>query len=101
MQYHPEMLDLYEVALDNIELFTTRAQQKDITLRNGIQKHSLAYADYSMVSTIIRNLTSNALKFTPQKGNIMLSARQNEAFWEVSVADTGRGFLKNSFPGCF
>lgn len=98
MQYHPEILDLYEVALDNIELFITRARQKDIILNNTIQKHSLAYADYSMVSTIIRNLTSNALKFTPNEGNVTLSARQSDSFWEISVADTGQGIPPEIFP---
>lgn len=98
MQYHPEAVDLYEVALDNVELFITRAQQKEIILHNCIQKHSLAYADYSMVSTIIRNLTSNALKFTPRKGHVTLSARQHESFWEISVADTGQGIPVEIFP---
>ena len=101
MQYHPETLDLHEVALDNVELFMTRARQKTITLNNYIQTNSLVYADYSMVSTIFRNLTSNALKFTPADGSVTLSATQNESYWEISIADTGIGIPEETFPQLF
>ncbi|GAK61008.1 two-component hybrid sensor and regulator [Candidatus Vecturithrix granuli] len=98
MPYQPETFDLHEAAIDNIELFMTRARQKTIVLSNCIQKNSLVYADYSMVSTIIRNLTSNALKFTPARGSVTLSATQNESYWEISIADTGMGIPDETFP---
>ncbi len=98
MPYQPEILDLYDAALDNVELFCSRACQKGIILENCIHKHSLAYADYSMLSTIIRNLTSNALKFTTQGGSVTLSAKQDGTSWEISVTDTGIGISEEVFP---
>jgi signal transduction histidine kinase len=51
-----------------------------------------------MLSTIIRNLTSNALKFTSQGGSVTLSAKQDGTSWEFSVTDTGIGISEEVFP---
>jgi signal transduction histidine kinase len=52
------------------------------------------YADINMLNTILRNLISNALKFTPPQGTITLSARQHIHEVEIAVADTGIGIAK-------
>ena len=98
MEYDPELIDLYEVALDNVELFATRADQKQISLNNVIQEKTLVYADYSMVNTIMRNLMSNALKFTSTRGRVILSAERDQSFLNVSVSDTGTGIPEEDVP---
>lgn len=101
MKYVPKPIDVYEIVQNNIRLFTPKAKQKQITLRTLLRQHLIASADYQMVDTVIRNLTSNALKFTPAGGSVLFSATQNEQFIEVSVADTGVGISEEAFPRMF
>jgi signal transduction histidine kinase len=101
MKYVPKPIDLYEITQNNVRLFTPKAKQKQIALNTLIRQHLMAYADYRMVDTVIRNLTSNALKFTSAGGSITFSATQNEQSIEVSVADTGVGIAEEALPQLF
>ncbi len=101
IEYVPELINLYEIAQDNIYLFTSRAKQKQITLRTLIQQETMAYADYNMVNTVVRNLTSNALKFTSAGGSITLSAKQDGESVEISVSDTGTGIPETTLSQLF
>lgn len=91
MHCEPEPLDLLELVEDNLAIFLPKAEQKGITLTNTILAATHVYADYSMVNAILRNLISNALKFTQPGGTITLSATPQEQAIAVSVADTGTG----------
>lgn len=101
IEYYPEEIDLSDVSDENIDLFAARAEQKGITLRSMIQMHEMVYADENMVNTVIRNLVSNALKFTPSGGRIELFVRPSGDFVEVSVADTGTGINEEDIPKLF
>jgi len=59
------------------------------------------YADLQMVDTIIRNLLSNALKFTQQKGTVTISATLQDTLLYVSVADSGIGIPDNDIDRLF
>jgi len=59
----------------------------------------MVYADVNMLTTIIRNLVSNAIKFTPSGGEIVISARQFEKepnFVYISVKDSGVGISEEN-----
>lgn len=91
VEYTPEMIDLAGIADDIVALFTSSAEHKQIALTSLIRETNLVHADYAMVNTIMRNLVSNALKFTPPGGRITLAAQPNADHVEVAVADTGHG----------
>jgi len=91
MEYEPHKLDLYDIAEDNVALFLSRAQQKNVTLTSTIPEYTYAYADPNMVDTVMRNLVSNALKFTEHSGSVTISVLEHEDMLEISVADTGLG----------
>jgi signal transduction histidine kinase len=74
-----------------VAIFGSNAEHKDIALKSLVQKNTLAYADYSMVNTVVRNLISNALKFTDAGGSITVSAVSENQHVEVTVSDTGCG----------
>jgi two-component system sensor histidine kinase/response regulator len=101
LEYVPEPIDVYEIAVYNMLLFTPNAEQKQIMLRSSIQEKVLVYADYNMVTTVIRNLLSNALKFTDSEGSVTISAEQTEDFVELSVSDTGIGISAENLPHLF
>lgn len=92
MTYKPTKLDLQQIVKRNIRLLTKNATNKNITLQSTISKSIAIYADAHMIDTIIRNLVSNALKFTPENGAITISAKlthntNNQPNLQVTQAD--------------
>ena len=61
----------------------------EVTLDFGITNY--AYIDSRMLSTVIRNLISNAIKFTKDNGNILITAKQDEKTMRLSISDSGIG----------
>jgi len=99
LKYEPELLDLQELAEDVVLLFQPNAEQKQIELRHDIEERTMVYADYSMLNTVIRNLTSNALKFTSAGDRVEILAHHVDQRWlEVCVSDTGRGIPPDVLP---
>ncbi len=101
IEYHPQYIDIREIIGRNLALFKPNAEQKHITLSSLIQGEVPVYADAGMVYAVIRNLISNALKFTEAGGNIKISAAQNKEFVEVSVSDTGIGISEEDLSKLF
>jgi PAS domain S-box-containing protein len=91
MVFSPEPLSLSEIALEITENQKEFAVKKNITLRNDITEDLAILADRNMLISILRNLISNAIKFTPRNGEIVLSAIRKNGFLEVSVKDNGMG----------
>ncbi len=91
MPFQPLKLDLHYVCKDIINLFQENANVKNIDLSFELDKNLFVFADKNMLDTVIRNLISNALKFTPNGRTIVLSAQRIDNFIEVSVSDTGLG----------
>jgi signal transduction histidine kinase len=105
----PGPVDLNKLAEKTVTLLGDMALNKDIRLNHTIEAGLLAYADEYMIETVIRNLTGNALKFTPVGGQVTLSAHRNglaadrpETGWvEVKVSDTGIGISPASLAKLF
>lgn len=75
----------------NAELFESRLLQKTITLSVIAEKNFEVFADWDSVNLIIRNLISNALKFTPSGGSIQVYITEKRGKIEIRVKDTGIG----------
>ncbi len=101
MTYHPTQLDLKPIVDHVVKLFVSHAEKKQISLSSSLRQKVLVYADSDMVNAIIRNLISNALKFTEARGTVNISATQNNHCVEISVADTGIGICKEDLPKLF
>lgn len=101
MPYKPQKIFLKEIVEDNLYLFDSNAKQKQITLRNAAQEEATAYADHKMIDTVIRNLLSNALKFTPSGGTVTVSAKHIGEYVEVVVSDTGIGMSEEELAQLF
>ena len=90
--FKPKKINLYEFVVLSFELMKEIACQKKITLDNKIDKNIQVKADPILLRSIIQNLVTNSLKFTPKKGSITISAyRKNKSFIEISIKDTGIG----------
>ncbi|MUP38791.1 tetratricopeptide repeat-containing sensor histidine kinase [Labilibaculum euxinus] len=96
LEFTPTQIDLYELIQSNLALFKLKAADKSIKLFSDIQPNTVAFGDINMVNTIIRNLISNALKFTDENGEIFLSSVLDGDFIHLSVKDSGIGISKNN-----
>jgi two-component system, sensor histidine kinase and response regulator len=99
--YNPTTLLLKEVTNEVINLLKDNAVRKKISVRNLIPDELMVNADGDMLKTIVRNLISNAIKFTPSNGKITLNAIENNGKVEVSVKDNGKGMSKESLNKLF
>jgi signal transduction histidine kinase len=107
MEYQPEQIELDTLIEETVELLGQTAADKEIELSSTIEDGLLVQADKHMLDTVVRNLTSNALKFTPRGGAVTLSARRKNStekgtsFVVVSVVDTGVGMSQADIDKLF
>ncbi len=99
--YKPTDLNLKEIADGNINLLNETARMKSIELSSNIDATIKVFGDKNMINTVIRNLISNSIKFTEDKGSISLSARDLGSKIEVTISDTGVGMSKETIAKLF
>jgi signal transduction histidine kinase len=91
MKWDPDEIDLYTNAFETVLLLKVNAEKKNISLCSDIEKNTKVYADANMVTMVMRNLISNAIKFTPERGSVRITARTDGDYEEITVSDTGVG----------
>ncbi len=101
LQMVVEPIDLYELVEQNINLLSNQAASKKIKLINDIREPAVATADKNMINTVIRNLISNAIKYTRDGGNITASVAQKDDYYELSITDTGIGIKPENLQKLF
>ncbi|MEI6141494.1 MAG: GAF domain-containing sensor histidine kinase [Mariniphaga sp.] len=89
--YAPEAIKLQEIASLTVELFTELTQNKGISIINHIQENTVVFADKNMLMTVLRNLISNAIKFTPNGKQILIATDQNDTEQMITIKDEGTG----------
>jgi signal transduction histidine kinase len=101
LEFNPEKFDLVPLIKEIKLLFAEVADQKAIEIQDDLPSSALVYADEAMISTVIRNLISNAIKFTDPGGKIMISADQHPQKIVVLVSDSGVGIPRNKIDRLF
>lgn len=92
MVYNPVDFLLREKVSSGVEFFKEPARLKGIKIEIDIQPDYSILGDINMFDTIIRNLVSNALKFTNTGGKILITAcGRDNGFYEIEVRDSGIG----------
>ena len=99
--FEPKTFLLNGLVNAEIDLQKNIADQKAIALINDIHKHIILSADENMIRTIIRNLISNAIKFTPKNGKVTVEAKSDNGQLLISVSDTGIGMKKEIIEKLF
>lgn len=101
MPFYPKMLDVKTCLDECISLMTPQAQSKSITLKLECEESLEAYLDEESFMTILRNLSSNAIKFTPENGSVSYVASIEQKELVLTVSDTGIGIDNNKIPEIF
>ncbi len=91
IEYNPELFDLHKTTANIIQILSIHADKKGIRIINELPQDMMAFGDKNHVSTVIRNIISNAVKFTRENGQIIISGILKKEDVEVSVADNGIG----------
>lgn len=104
MQFKPTVLVLTDITGSVEMLMRESAAAKGITLESTVSEEIAVFADENMIRSVVQNLVSNALKFTPSGGKVSISAAQhpmNAKMIEISVRDTGVGMSKEDAQKLF
>lgn len=101
MDFYPVRCNLLQSLIQTVSLKKRIAMNKGITLVDDIPGNITVDADENMLQTVVRNLISNAIKFTKPGGRITLSAVHEGDLVKISVADTGVGISEISLKNLF
>lgn len=89
--FQPQNVDLGTLTDNTLDLLRSSALQKGITLENRIPEGMAIQADPDMLQLVIRNLVSNGIKFTPEKGSVTIRISEERERLTVMVEDSGVG----------
>ena len=89
--FKPEKIVLSSLIQEIFELLNPSAKNKNIVLNHIQSEEIIVFADLNMIKTVLRNLISNAIKFTNSNGKINVYGLQNDKFIEIAVSDNGVG----------
>ncbi len=101
LEVNLEILELSRLTQDTLRLMEPAAAEKNIRLFSRINENTRVWADKRMVETILRNLVSNAVKYSSAGGKVHVSSNSNENFLEVTVSDTGVGISADKLNTLF
>ncbi|MEO6054721.1 MAG: ATP-binding protein [Chthoniobacterales bacterium] len=90
-----------ESVTEAIQLMSLQAEEKNIEIAVDVPKEAFVRADVHQFQSILRNLLSNALKFTRPGGRITVSAEKQSDFWRISVKDSGVGMSREKAARLF
>ncbi len=91
LSFIPTEVNIKEIVDSSADLHRHAISLKSIKLLIDIEDNISAYVDKNMLSTIMRSLLSNAIKFTPEGGSIKISASNKEDKVLIKIKDTGVG----------
>ncbi|WP_421807426.1 tetratricopeptide repeat-containing sensor histidine kinase [Flagellimonas sp.] len=87
----PKRVSLSNLVNNNIQLLSEIANSKSIKIINQLPENPRIWADSHQMDIVVRNILSNAIKFTPENGLITINAVEKAGMWQVSIRDTGIG----------
>lgn len=101
--YHPINFQLKQATHIVYDVLNTLAMKKNIQLIDSTPSQLRVYADINMITSVIQNLVSNALKFThiDGSGRVYIEAVESERGVEISIRDTGLGMTETQIEKLF
>jgi signal transduction histidine kinase len=98
---NPKKIILSSIIREIIELSNPAAIAKEISLIQNIPDKIVAYADEDMLKIVLRNLISNAIKYTNHGGNIGVLANREQSQVEITITDNGVGMNEETINKLF
>jgi len=92
----PQLIDVNKLIMDVQQVVRLQAESKQVYINSKTDKPIYIYADKEMIEVVLRNLISNAIKFTPKQGEVTVDVRESGELVEVFVKDTGTGMSEEN-----
>ncbi len=99
--FNPAYIEMVSLISEVTELLADTAIQKSITIEKKLPLNAFVYADKAMISTVFRNLISNAIKFTNPGGKVVVSVELKKDELLAAVSDSGIGIKRESIEKLF
>ena len=99
--FEPKIFNLKSSIEEVTEFLKPNANTKNITINIDESDKTVVFADVDMLNTILRNLISNAIKFTDLGGIVNISSERTESDILVTISDNGIGIAPNILPRLF
>ena len=101
LKINSENFNIHLLANECIDSILSTAQLKKINIENAIEKSAVIHADRNMIDTVLRNIISNSIKFTNERGNIVLSSKTTESKIAINIKDNGVGMDESTIEKLF
>ncbi|MFW6277605.1 MAG: CHASE domain-containing protein, partial [Prolixibacteraceae bacterium] len=101
MRFNPVNFDMVKLIHEVEKIFINTAIQKSITIEKELPAKAKVTADQSMISTVLRNFISNAVKYTESGGKVVIAAKFSPDKLIVLVSDTGVGIPEDKAEKLF
>ncbi len=101
ISFIPFNFDVSQVISESLKLLEGSAAKKGIKFISEVKVKTEIFADMNMITTILRNLISNAIKFTGEGGTIKILAHQVDEFVHLEINDTGVGIKEQDIQNLF
>jgi signal transduction histidine kinase len=101
MKAHIDVIDLFFVALETKYSTNSQVSEKNVELILNVSEGSFVNADEHMISAVLRNLLTNAIKFTPDGGTVELVVEKLDNNYRIKVEDTGVGMAQDKIDRLF
>jgi ligand-binding sensor domain-containing protein/signal transduction histidine kinase len=96
----PEEFAIGQLITENFDLFVNLMNEKQLTAKIDVSMNVMVFADKNMIDTVIRNLISNAVKFS-EGGEIAVWLETGESDVTVIIKDSGQGIQKQKLVTLF
>lgn len=101
VKLNPVVFNVYELIAEVIALQSLQASAKKINLINNISKAAEVFADRQMLNTVIRNISSNGIKFTNEGGTITYKSYSDNDTVRIEISDNGVGMPEETTKQLF
>jgi signal transduction histidine kinase len=99
--FYPQLLSLRTICTDALEVLQSNASAKQINIKSDFSDQITVFADPEMLKTVLRNLVSNAIKFTNTGGIIKINVQQINSIAEIAISDNGVGIKPSELKKLF
>lgn len=99
--FNPQLISFRDIFMNVLEPLNPLADAKTLTINYSAPDGGKIFADIDMIKTVLRNLVSNAIKFTNIGGAININAEENPENITISVSDNGIGIAPDDLTKLF
>ncbi len=94
--YEPDVVNFKKIVSEIFSIFKLKADEKEISLENKVDENIEVFIDENMIKTILRNLISNALNFTKDRGSVKIFSEKRDDEVVITIEDSGVGISKEN-----